>query len=262
MSPHQKLDNYLEKVVKQLSTSALHTVNSGELAKQFDFTGNDHFSREDIQVLRDCMQARNLQSERDFSRVFRKISLDENLIFFLSIPEPDYSTGVLSREKVFFSILSLLARADGELSATEIDYIESCCKIRSMQQLIPEIRVRAIAHHALSRPKSDLGSSLKAIKKLFSLREDAIDFFANIIVSDGHIDKREVYMFRDLIALLDFGDLKISDAKQILEAQAKKMHITIFSKKPKNMDDDPENLPAEDEDEGDWVLNDILADFL
>lgn len=254
------LRTYLESIKRRLAINADSSVvvDISELSIRFPSSGDNPLSEDDVYYLQTALAELDLGSEPDISKHYRKLDLSGKLALYIAKETHQLPASVIVRERIFFSALSLVAKADGVLVPDEIEYIAFCRKYRSAQSGIPLSRISAISELALTERRHDLAARLSNLAKHFPSKQQLLEFFANIIISDGHIDKRELYAYCELFELIEGHRPTIGEAKSALERHAKSLHKQLRRERAEMIEETtPEYFGNFEED----ILNQIFSDF-
>lgn len=254
------LSIYLEDLSQQLAMkrdSAI-VIDISELAVRFPSTGENPLSEDDVFQLRTAFFDAGISSEPDISWCYRKLDLSGKIAVYKSSQHSPHPISAVIKEKIFFSAIALFAKADGIIDPDEIDYINFCRKYRAAQSGISLGKISAISEMALTERRHELSAKIQGLAKHFPGTEQLIEFFANVIIADGHIDKREIYTYCEVIELTAGLKLTAGEAKSKLEGHARTLH----KKLTKQREDDAEESPAFYIPEFDVeILDQIFSDF-
>lgn len=255
------LSSYLNKISQKLTekTDSAIVLELSELAILFPSSGENPFSQDDIYYLQRSLSEAGLSSEPDISKHYRKLDLSGKIVVFKTTFFSAYPIEALLREKIFFAAIALFAKADGVLDKDELDYIHFCRKHRSAQSGISLGKISAISELALTERQHELSARIKGLNHYFPSTNQLLEFFANIIISDGHIDRREVFTYRDIYDLTTGIRLTPGEAKNMLEVHAKSVHKNIGKSRDNDLDE-PNLYNSLDIDDN--VLDQIFSDFL
>lgn len=251
---------YLEELSQQLAMkrdSAI-VIDVSELAIRFESTGENPLSEDDVFHLRTAFFDVGLSSEPDISKCYRKLDLSGKIAIYKSSPHTAHPISAVIKEKIFFSAIALFAKADGIIDPDEIDYIHFCRKYRAAQSGIPLGKISAISEIALTERRHELRARIQGLAKHFPGTEQLLEFFANVIIADGHIDKREIYTYCEIIELTAGLKLTPGEAKSKLEGHARTLHKKLNKQREDEVEESSAFYMPDIEFE---ILDQIFSDF-
>ena len=259
------LPSDFESLAEKVNSGAIIGFSAGCFSKWLPLNTSDRLTKDDVDSIRELLEDFNLSIEPDLSTVIRKLDLAETVFLYRpALPEKhEARLQHLVKEKLLITLAALSTKIDGVIKTEESDAAETVISHRASISSLDKNHLMAIWFYKLYSPLQTLKHSLSGIQKHFESTEDVKNFLADIIIADGIVNDKEVYLLREFYELLDQQRLTKTEAKRILKHRAaelsKKIEICaqLGSSSPHSHQSSESTLSESSDD----LLESILSDF-
>jgi len=228
---------------------------------------SDEMSKEAITILADCFKEKGVQSEPRISRGYVKRAIESPIYIYKCSNDFDHTADNYRKALLQLRMSVVMALSDNEVAEEELASIKTM--LWSIAYLSrPEKMALWVKAQYLVLSNHEIDERLRDYRKKLISQQSFIETFEelerplalklltvakDIAISDGYIEKGEVWILRKMYKALDLPTRSVE--KDLIE-HAKKNHVYL-----KNNNEEYETTTNIDDDEAMDLLGDILLDF-
>lgn len=222
-----ELADFLRDRAAGTITGSVVEIPAADIANSISAEGEGVFTEAEIAKIRAAFDLAGLAAEPDISNCYRKVPFSESFFVYRANQRVGNRPKWLLQEKVLFSLMALIAKSNGAIDGSEVNFIKKRCEIRSKEGRFSEVQLLAIAYHALCKPPQELKKVLGLLRKYFPRPEAILETAKDIIIVDHDIDRGEVNCFIHVHSLYYEFPLSFYQAKKLLRERAREMFISL-----------------------------------
>lgn len=225
-------------------------------------------SKEAITMLADCFKEKGIQSEPRISRGYVKRSIESPIYIYKCDHDFDHTTENYRKALLQLRMAVVMALADNEVAEEELVSIKAM--LWNMAYLsLPEKMALFVKAQYLVLSNHEIDERLRDYRRKLISQQSFIETFEglerplamklltvakDIAISDGYIEKGEVWVLRKMYKALEMSTRSVE--KDLVE-HAKQNHVYLKN----NKNEKYEPTTDIDDDEAMDLLGDILLDF-